>query len=123
MSMTKQAKLMTKQPLSTALLLVAFGAGMLGYTNLGWLLFGAGAIAWIKLDARKLKTAVMGVHGLTPALALLAYQTLAGDQAEIAITFALALHALVVFLILLSRQVAEDTPHLFSHQKGISRSI
>lgn len=121
--MRTQAKLLTKQPLSTALLILAFAAGMLDYTNLGWMLFGAGAIAWVKLDARKLKTATMGVYGLTPALALLAYQTLAGSQAESAITFALALHATVVFLILLSRQVAEDTPHLFSHQKGISRSI
>jgi hypothetical protein len=123
MTMTNKAKLLTKQPLSTALLIVAFGAGLMGYTSLGWLLFGAGAVAWIKLDARKLKTAAMGAHGLTPALALLAYQTLAGEQAETAITFALALHALAVFLILMSRQVAEDTPHLFSHQKGISRSI
>ena len=121
--MTTQAKLLTKQPLSTALLLLAIAAGALDYANLGWLLFGAGAIAWIKLDAKKLRTAALGVYGLTPALALLAYQTLAGSQAEIAITFALALHALVVFLILMSRQVAEDTPHLFSHQKGISRSI
>jgi hypothetical protein len=115
-------------PASAIALAAAFLLGTLDYNNAGWLLFGIGVIAWIKLDARHLLQSDR--HGLPPALALLAYPVLAGPQANASVTFALALHALVVFLILLSRRLAEDVghpllanAHQISHQKVISRSI
>ena len=108
-------------PLSTIVLIAALVLGVLDYNNVGWAFFGLGVLAWIKLDARHLTRS--DGYGLPPALALLAYPALAGDQADTAITFGLAAHALVVLLILLSQHLAKGNAEAFSHQKGISRSI
>ncbi|MYM66879.1 hypothetical protein GTP45_08560 [Pseudoduganella sp. FT55W] len=111
-------------PVSTMALLAAFVLGSLQYPTAGWILFGAGIVAWAKLDAKQLLKSDR--YGLSPALALLAYPALAGAQANTAVTFALALHALVVFLILTSRHLSQDikqAAHVFSQQKGISRRI
>lgn len=108
-------------PLSALALLGAILLGMFDYQTGGWLLFAAGVLAWIKLDSRQLLTADR--YGMSPALALLAYATLAGDQTNSAITFALSVHALVAFLILLSRHLADDGAQAFSQQKEISARI
>ncbi|HEX5344927.1 MAG TPA: hypothetical protein VFX55_20700 [Duganella sp.] len=108
-------------PLSTFALLAAFMLDSLDAPGAGWVLFGIGLIAWVKLDARQLLKSDR--YGLSPALAVLAYPALAGAQANTAVTFALALHALVVFLILLSRHLSEDITQAFSQQKGISQRI
>jgi hypothetical protein len=102
-------------------LLSALVLGVLEYQAAGWVLFGAGVLAWVKLDAQQLLKSDR--YGLPPALALLAYAALAGSAANLAVTFALALHALVVFLILLSRHLSEDRAQAFSQQKGISVRI
>jgi hypothetical protein len=120
--MNLQARLRTLPlPVSAITLLSAFVLGSLGYQNLGWLMFGLGALAWVRLDARQLLRSDR--YGLAPALALLAYPTLAGAQANVAVTFALALHALVVVLILVSRHLSEEIAQPFSEQKGISQRI
>lgn len=108
-------------PISALALLTAFALGTLDFQTAGWGFFGIGVIAWVKLDAKQLLKSDR--YGLSPALALLAYPTLAGAQANTAITFALALHALVVCLILLSRHLSEDIAQGFSQQKGISQRI
>lgn len=108
-------------PLSTIALLAAFMLGSLDAPGAGWVLFGIGLIAWVKLDAKQLLKSDR--YGLSPALAVLAYPVLAGAQANTVVTFALALHALVVFLILLSRHLSDDIAHAFSQQKGISQRI
>jgi|GEM_PF-2201158 len=108
-------------PVSAIALLAALALGVLDYNNAGWLLFGLGALAWVKLDAKHLTDSHR--YGLPPALALLAYPALAGGLASTAVTFGLAVHALVVLLILLSQHLANGNVEAFSHQKGISRSI
>ncbi|MTV36656.1 hypothetical protein [Duganella radicis] len=108
-------------PLSTLALLSAFALGVLDFQTAGWAFFGIGVIAWARLDARQLLKSDR--YGLSPALALLAYPALAGAQASVAITFALALHALVVFLILMSRHLSQDIAQAFSQQKGVSQRI
>ncbi|NGZ87308.1 hypothetical protein [Duganella aceris] len=108
-------------PLSAIAMLLAIALGTFDYNNAGWLLFGLGVLAWIKLDAKQLLSSDR--YGVPPALALLAYPALAGARADTSVTFGLALHALVVLLILLSQHLAEGTVDAFSHQKGVSRSI
>ncbi|NYE59675.1 hypothetical protein FHW58_000827 [Duganella sp. 1224] len=108
-------------PLSAMALLAAFALANLQLQSAGWALFGAGVILWARFDARQLLKADR--YGLSPALALLAYPALAGDQAEVGITFGLALHALVVFLIITSRHLSEDIAQGFSQQKEISQRI
>ncbi len=108
-------------PVSALALLTAFVLGALDFHSAGWGFFGIGVIAWVRLDAGQLLRSDR--YGLPPALALLAYPALAGDQANTAVTFALALHALVVCLILLSRHLADDLAQGLSQQKGISQRI
>ena len=108
-------------PASAIALGAAFVLGMLNLQVAGWLLFGLGALAWVRLDAKNLLRS--DLYGLAPAFALLAYPVLAGSQASAGVTFGLALHALAVFLILVSRHVAEETSQAFSQQKGINQGI
>lgn len=108
-------------PVSAIALLAAIVLGNIGQQGAGWVLFAAGVLTWVKLDARQLLRSDR--YGLSPALALLAYVAVAGDQANVAVTFALAVHALVVFLILLSRHLPEEAAQGFSQQKGISQRI
>lgn len=109
--MTIQARLRALSPslplpVSAMLLLAALVAGALDYHSAGWVLFGLGALTWIRIDARRVASADR--YGLPPALALLAYPALAGTEASVAVTFALALHALVVFVILMSKHLAAN---------------
>ncbi len=108
-------------PVSAIALLAAVVLAQLDFQNAGWLLFGSGVVIWARFDARQLLKADR--YGLPPALALLAYPALAGDQASVGVTFALALHALVVFLILTSRHLSQDIAQGFSQQKDISQRI
>jgi len=112
---------MKRLPLSTLALLTALALGFCDLQSAGWAFFGLGMVTWVKLDAPRLLRA--DHYGLAPALALLAYPVLAGAQANTAITFALALHALVVFLILTGRHLSQDIAQAFSQQKGISQRI
>ena len=115
--MNLQARLRTLPlPVSAIALIAAFALGTLDYNSAGWLLFGLGALAWIAFDGKRLTKSDR--HGLTPALALLAYPALAGAQASAAVTFALAVHALVVFLILLSRHLAATSRNRFLTKKA-----
>jgi hypothetical protein len=108
-------------PLSAIALLAAVALGALDYNGAGWQMFGIGLLAWVKLDARHLISSDR--HGLAPALALLAYTALAGAEANAAVIFGLALHALVVFLILISKHLAIEIAQPLSHESGLSHSI
>ncbi len=108
-------------PVSAIAMLAAFVLGNLDYQGLGWAMFALGLLAWVKLDAPQLLRADR--NGLSPALALLAYPALAGADTNAAVTFGLALHALVVFLILMSRHLAHDITQTFSQESGLSRRI
>ncbi len=98
-------------PLSATALVLAYAAGVLGYTTAGWTLFAAGAFAWIKFDgkllARMLTRAAqhgparMVTYSMPPALALLAYLMLARTQADLVVSSALAFHAVLVWGLLL----------------------
>jgi len=95
-------------PYTASVLVNALAAGLFGYTDYGWMLFGAGAIAWLILDSaitHQLMTGgladksrnFMGIYSAPPVVALVAYQVLAGADANAAVTYALAGYALFVF--------------------------
>jgi len=95
-------------PYTASVLVNALAAGSLGYTDYGWMLFGAGGISWLVLDAgitHQLMTGglsdktrnFMGIYSAPPVVALVAYQVLAGADASHAVTCALAGYALLVF--------------------------
>lgn len=93
-------------PLSAIALVLAYAAGVLGYTMVGWALFAAGAFAWIKFDGKILakmltrpadhSPARLVTYSMPPALALLAYLMLARTHADLVIRCALAFHAVLV---------------------------
>jgi tellurite resistance protein len=95
-------------PYTASVLVNALAAGVFGYTDYGWMLFGVGAISWIVMDStmtQQLMTGglaektrnFMGIYSAPPAVALVAYQVLAGADASQAISCALAGYALFVF--------------------------
>ncbi|WP_343729284.1 hypothetical protein [Duganella sp.] len=95
-------------PYTASVLVNALAAGSFGYLDYGWMLFGAGGISWLVLDStitHQLMTGglpdqtrnFMGIYSAPPVVALVAYQVLAGDSANMAITCALAGYALFVF--------------------------
>jgi tellurite resistance protein len=95
-------------PYTASVLVNALAAGVFGYTDYGWMLFGAGGISWIILDstiAHQLMTGgladktrnFMGIYSAPPVVALVAYQILAGADASTAVTCALSGYALFVF--------------------------
>jgi tellurite resistance protein len=95
-------------PYTASVLVNALAAGAFGYTDYGWMLFGAGGISWLILDStitHQLMTGgladktrnFMGIYSAPPVVALVAYQVLAGADAHAAITFILAGYALFVF--------------------------
>ena len=95
-------------PYTASVLVNALAAGLFGYTDYGWMLFGAGAISWLILDSaitHQLMTGgladktrnFMGIYSAPPVVALVAYQVLAGADANAAVTYALAGYALFVF--------------------------
>jgi len=95
-------------PYTASVLVNALVAGAFGYIDYGWMLFGAGAISWLILDSaitHQLMTGgladktrnFMGIYSAPPVVALVAYQVLAGADANPAVTYALAGYALLVF--------------------------
>jgi tellurite resistance protein len=95
-------------PYTASVLVNAMAAGVFGYIDYGWMLFGVGAISWLILDSaitHQLMTGgladktrnFMGIHSAPPVVALVAYQILAGAGASEAVTYALAGYALFVF--------------------------
>ncbi len=108
-------------PYTASVLVNALAAGVMGYTDYGWMLFGAGAISWLVLDStitHQLMTGglaektrhFMGIYSAPPVVALAAYQVLAGADVHAGITYALAGYALFVFagLALASRWLARQ---------------
>ncbi|MYM22147.1 hypothetical protein GTP46_05755 [Duganella sp. FT135W] len=95
-------------PYTASMLVNALAAGIFGYTNYGWMLFGIGGISWLILDSsltHQLMTGgladktrnFMGIYTAPPVVALVAYQVLSGTDANAAVTYALAGYALFVF--------------------------
>jgi hypothetical protein len=114
-------------PLSAVALVLAYSAGVLGYTMTGWALFAAGAFAWIKFDGKILSRmltrvadhspARMVTCSMPPALALLAYLMLAETHADLVVGCALAFHAILVWGLLLG------SAYPVSQETRVSRRI
>ncbi|HEX8610518.1 MAG TPA: hypothetical protein VF800_04455 [Telluria sp.] len=122
-------------PYTASVLVNALAAGLLGYTDYGWMLFGAGTISWLILDsaiAHQLMTGglaektrnFMGIYSAPPVVALVAYQVLAGPAVNEAITYALAGYALFVFaaLALATRWLAQQdfAPGYWAYTFGLA---
>jgi tellurite resistance protein len=95
-------------PYTASILVNALAAGVFGYVDYGWMLFGAGAISWLVLDSSITGQLMrgglaqgsrnfMGIYSAPPVVALVAYQVLAGPDASYAVTCVLAGYALFVF--------------------------
>lgn len=122
-------------PYTASVLVNALAAGMFGYTDYGWMLFGVGAISWLVLDSAITQQLMMGgladktrnfmgIYSAPPVVALVAYQVLAGADANAAITYALAGYALFVFagLALASRWLAQQdfAPGYWAYTFGLA---
>ena len=120
---------------AASMLVNALAAGMFGYLDYGWMLFGIGAISWLLLDSsitHQLMTGgladktrnFMGIYSAPPVVALVAYQVLAGAGANAAITYALAGYALFVFagMALASRWLARQdfAPGYWAYTFGLA---
>lgn len=111
-------------PLSALALLLAFAAGAIDFAAAGWTLFAAGAALWMMVDGaavvRLLKqrnhAEPMILYSTPPALTLLAYLTLAGGGADVLIGAALAVHALVVWALLMGASYAVSEKTALSHR-------
>lgn len=116
MNKPAQATPVRPLPLSGILLLLAYAVGVLGLETLGWALFAVGAAVWMMADGRIVvrmltrRTAHHAQRLITystpPAIALLAYLTLAGGQADVVVGGALALHAVLVWAVLMGAAYA-----------------
>ena len=114
-------------PLSGIALGLAYAAGMAGLEMLGWAFFAAGALIWMMADGRTVvgllirraehHTQRMITYSTPPAIALLAYLTLADGNADPLVGGALALHALLVWAVLMGAAYA------VSQQSPVSHSI
>ena len=103
-------------PLSGILLVLAYVVGLLDFEMLGWALFTVGALTWMMADGRTVvrlltkrtpqHTRRLIAYSTPPAIALLAYMTLAGGQADMVVGGALALHALLVWAVLMGAAYA-----------------
>ena len=103
-------------PLSGILLALAYVVGMLGFEMPGWALFTVGALAWMMADGRTVVRMLTGrtpqhtrrliAYSTPPAIALLAYMTLAGGEADVVVGGALALHAVLVWAVLMGAAYA-----------------
>lgn len=122
-------------PYTASVLVNALAAGVFGYIDYGWMLFGVGGISWLVMDStltHQLMTGglaektrnFMGIYSAPPVVALVAYQVLAGDAASPAITYALAGYALFVFagLAFASRWLAQQdfAPGYWAYTFGIA---
>jgi tellurite resistance protein len=122
-------------PYTASVLVNALAAGVFGYIDYGWMLFGIGAISWLILDSNithQLMTGgladktrnFMGIYSAPPVVALVAYQVLSGPDANAAVTWALAGYALFVFagLALASRWLAQQdfAPGYWAYTFGVA---
>ena len=103
-------------PLSGILLAFAYAAGVLGFEMLGWAAFAVGALMWMMADGRTVvrmltrrtphHTQRLITYSTPPAIALLGYLTLAGGEADAVVGGALALHAVLVWAVLMGAAYA-----------------
>ncbi|MFZ4875638.1 hypothetical protein ACL9RI_11165 [Janthinobacterium sp. Mn2066] len=122
-------------PYTASVLVNALAAGVFGYTDYGWMLFGVGAISWLIMDSsitHQLMTGglaektrnFMGIYSAPPVVALVAYQVLAGKEANPAISHALAGYALFLFagLLFASRWLARQdfAPGYWAYTFGLA---
>lgn len=97
---------------TASVLVNALAAGLLGYTNYGWMLFGIGTISWLILDSvltQQLAQAglaaktrnFMGIYMAPSVVALVAYLELSGAAFSAPLAYALTGYALFVAAALL----------------------
>lgn len=108
-------------PYTASVLVNALAAGVFGYTDYGWALFGVGAISWLVLDSSITQQLMngglaaktrnfMGIYAAPPVVALVAYQVLSGADVSNAVSYALAGYAVFIFagLVFALRWLAEQ---------------
>ncbi len=94
---------------TASILVNALAAGLLGYTNYGFVLLGIGTISWLIMDSVITNQLTVGGLGaktrnfmgiyMAPAVILfVAYQVLTGKSGNISITYALMGYALFLFV-------------------------
>jgi len=87
----------------------ALAAGLLGYSNYGFMLLGIGTVSWLIMDSvitQQLTVGGLGVKTrnfmgiyMAPAVILfVAYQVVAGTTSSIPVTYALMGYALFIFV-------------------------
>ena len=126
MNEPKPAAAIRPLPLSGIALGLAYAAGMSGFGMLGWTFFAAGALIWMMADGRTVvgllthraehHTQRMITYSTPPAIALLAYLTLADGNADPLVGGALALHALLVWAMLMGAAYAVSQQSPLSHR-------
>jgi tellurite resistance protein len=96
---------------TASILVNALVAGLFGYTQYGWMLFGIGAVSWLVMDstiAQQLATGglaartrnFMGIYMAPSVVALAACQVLGGGETSPALSLALTGYALFLTLAL-----------------------
>jgi tellurite resistance protein len=94
---------------TASILVNALAAGLLGYTNYGYVLLGIGTISWLIMDSVITQQLTVGGLGaktrnfmgiyMAPAVILfVAYQVLAGENLSIPIVYGLMGYALFIFV-------------------------
>ena len=94
---------------TASIMVNALAAGILGYTNYGFLLLGIGTISWLIMDSviTQQLTVVglsaktrnfMGIYMAPSVILFVAYQVLAGNSVSFPITYALMGYALFIFI-------------------------
>lgn len=94
---------------TASIMVNALAAGLLGYTNYGFMLLGNGTISWLIIDSvitQQLTVGGLGVKTrnfmgiyMAPAVILFtAYQVLAGTTSSVPVTYALMGYALFIFV-------------------------
>ena len=126
MNKPKPAAAIRPLPLSGIALGLAYAAGISGFGMLGWALFAAGALIWMMADGRTVVGLLtrraehhaqrMITYSTPPAIALLAYLTLAHGNADPLVGGALALHALLVWAVLMGAAYAVSQQSPLSHR-------
>lgn len=92
-----------------SILVNALAAGLLGYTNYGFMLLGIGIISWLIMDSvitqqltiggLGVKTrSFMGIYMAPAVILFVAYQVLAGKASSMPVTYALMGYALFIFV-------------------------